>query len=94
MTSSIRLRFTQRANRDIDDILQYTLDQWGLAQMRAYEQALFDAFEKLRRFPETGRVHEDGLREFVLRHHVILYRFDADTITVLRVMHQRRLRDR
>jgi plasmid stabilization system protein ParE len=94
MTSSTRLVFTPDSQHDIDDIQQYTLQKWGAAQMEEYQTALYDAFERLRRFPELGRPLESGIREHALRHHVILYRYEDDTVTILRVMHSRRLRDR
>jgi len=41
-----------------------------------------------------GRVTEHGVREFLVAQHVLLYTYDHDTVTILRVMHPRRLRDR
>ncbi|MBA3378040.1 MAG: type II toxin-antitoxin system RelE/ParE family toxin [Chloroflexia bacterium] len=51
------------------------------------------AARRLQAFPEMGREREDGAREYMLRHHVVLYRHQDDTVYILRVMHPRRLRD-
>ena len=40
MTSSIRLDYTNRALRDIRDILQYTQERWGDEQEERYRQVL------------------------------------------------------
>lgn len=61
--------------------------------MERYLTVLYEAFERIRSFPEVGRECEAGIREHAIRHHVVLYRYDDDTVTILRVMHPRRLRD-
>ncbi|MEJ7902271.1 MAG: type II toxin-antitoxin system RelE/ParE family toxin [Thermomicrobiales bacterium] len=93
MTSSIELRFTPDAQQDIDQIQQYTFTEWGRDQMERYQSMICESFERIRLFPDIGSRHDDGTREYPMRHHVILYRHDAKTVTILRVMHPRRLRD-
>jgi len=92
MTSSIELRFTPDAQQDIDQIQQYTFDRWGREQMERYQSMIYESFERIRSFPEIGHVRNDGVREFSIRHHVILYRHEAETVTIVRVVHPRRLR--
>jgi len=58
-----------------------------------YFAELKKAARRIQAFPEIGRVLESGVRQHTLRHHVVLYRFENDTVTVLRVMHPRQLRD-
>ncbi|HYI25012.1 MAG TPA: type II toxin-antitoxin system RelE/ParE family toxin [Thermomicrobiales bacterium] len=94
MTSPTRLRFTRAFQRDIDDILQYTLDRWGKDQADTYEADLYQAIEQLRQFPQLGRLVAGRNRELPVRHHIILYEYTGETVTVLRVIHPRRLRDR
>jgi plasmid stabilization system protein ParE len=96
MTSSTRLALTTQALLDVREILSYTQTQWGIAQRNAYFRELRIAADRLLAFPELGQVAGDGIREFSLRHHVVLYRYDStsNTVTILRVMHQRRLRGR
>ena len=93
MTSSTELRFTPDAQQDIDQIQQYTFTEWGRDQMERYQSMIYESFERIRTFPEIGRGRDDGLREYATRHHVILYRYDEEIVTILRVMHPRRLRD-
>jgi plasmid stabilization system protein ParE len=60
MKPNIRLEFAFDARQDIDDILQYTLDEWGRDQMEWYETVLYDAFRRLCDFPELGPENEHG----------------------------------
>ncbi|MDQ3654186.1 MAG: type II toxin-antitoxin system RelE/ParE family toxin [Chloroflexota bacterium] len=93
MTSNIDLVISFSARQDIYDVLQYTVEIWGDEQADIYERMLDAAFQRLRSFPEIGHVRDDGVREFAIRHHVILYRHEAETVTIVRVVHPRRLRD-
>ena len=93
MQSNIRLIITPDAETDIRDILRYTQEQWGRPQRNAYFAVLKQAARRIQSFPEIGRECESGVREYALRHHVVLYRFEGDTVSILRVMHPRRLRD-
>ena len=92
MMSSIELRFTPDAQQDIDQIQQYTFSEWGRDQMERYQSMIYESFERIRSFPEIGHVRGDGVREFAIRHHVILYRHEAESVTIVRVVHPRRLR--
>ncbi len=92
MTSSIDLVVSFDGRQDIYDVLQYTFDTWGDEQADMYERLLDDAFQHTRSFPRIGRVRDDGVREYAMRHHVILYRYEAETVIIVRVLHPRRLR--
>jgi len=93
MTSSTDLVISFEARQDNYDVLQYTVDAWGDEQVDEYEGILDTVFKRIRSFPEMGRERDDGIREYAIRHHVILYRYEAGIVTILRVMHPRRLRD-
>lgn len=92
MTSGIDVVITPEAERDVREILAYTLAEWGREQRNAYFVVLKQAVRRLQRFPEMGRMIGSGIRELPVSHHVILYRYEKDAITILRVMHPRRLR--
>ena len=94
--SNTELRFARRAQRHVDDIAQFTFEQFGIEQVLAYEDVLFEGFEHVRSHPGIGRLHASGERELVVGSHVVLYRYDKDedVVTVLRVRHPRRFRGR
>jgi toxin ParE1/3/4 len=91
MKSGIRLQFSEDAQQDIDDIHQYTFDEWGYDQMVRYQSVLYAGFERIRAFPEIGRLRDELTREFRLGSHVVLYRYAAGMVTILRVIHPRQL---
>lgn len=93
MMPNTRLEIAFEAQQDLDDILQYTLEAWDEEQLLRYMSLLDQAFLRVQEYPELGIERANGIREHALRHHVILYRYANDTVTVLRVMHPRRLRD-
>lgn len=94
MTSSTELRFSLRAEANIRNILQYTLQTWGTGQKNGYQRRLEQAFLTIRDFPDIG--HPAGadsrFRAFHLEHHTIVYRHDPGMVTILRVVNPRRLR--
>jgi plasmid stabilization system protein ParE len=92
MTSNTRLIVSPEAQLDIDDILIFTLERWDEIQKDRYQAVLESAFDRLRAFPELGKDTGRGIREFPAAQHILLYRYDGDTVTILRVIHPRRLR--
>jgi plasmid stabilization system protein ParE len=93
MTSNIELQFTDEAENNIDDILQYTNDTWGDAQEARYRETLRQAFLSIREFPELGRrTSAPREREYVLPHHTIVYRYEGRTVTILRIKNPRQRR--
>jgi toxin ParE1/3/4 len=80
------------ARRDVTEILQYTEESWGRHQRNVYLRDLVRAGRQLATFPEMGRDADNGIRELVLRHHVVLYQYDDESVTILRVLNPRQLR--
>ena len=56
----LRLVFTPEAREDYEDILLYTLQQWGPEQRDRYEAAFERGLTLLFSYPDLGRVR-DGL---------------------------------
>jgi toxin ParE1/3/4 len=86
------LRFAPEAREDIQDLLIYTQQQWGVQQRRVYREALNAAFQSLRANPYLGKARPDldsNVRSLVVERHLILYRVEEDAIRVLRVVHMR-----
>lgn len=93
MTSSTELRVSREAERNIDDILQYTLKTWGNGQAMTYYTMLWDAFCRIQTFPEIGKQaspDSSQVRELVLEYHTIVYRYRDSTVTILRIVNPRR----
>jgi toxin ParE1/3/4 len=78
------------ARRDVRSILLYTGQKWGFGQRDAYREALDQAFATLSVNPLIGRSRDEiapNLRSHTIQQHVIYYRVEVETVTVLRVLH-------
>jgi toxin ParE1/3/4 len=89
-----RLRYTRRAESDLDSIAAYTLEKWGLDQAQRYLDALFACCESLAADPSRGRVHRprpDYLRAEQGKHVVFCRRDTNGETLIVRILHQRML---
>lgn len=83
----MRHRLTQRAERDLQDIYQYTVDQFGERQAEKYLRELDGVFGLLAGFPNAGRVYAGPTHQFVHGKHIILYRVVGDYLVIGRIFH-------
>lgn len=91
-----RLRIHPLVEADIEGVLAYTLDRFGLEQCRRYEQLIQEALVRLVERPQIGRelrgrqgffLHSIGRRGRRASHQ-FLYRVLADGgVEVLRLLH-------
>lgn len=80
------------AQWDIRSILLFIVQQWGVAQRDVYGEEIARAFESLSANPQIGRARDEvspGLRSYQVRQHVIYCRIASDSLTVLRILHER-----
>lgn len=86
------LKLSPKARQDIVDILRYTGETWGENQLLVYRDKLNDALEAISRTPELGHSREDlpsTHLAYLVGSHIIVYRVSADSIGVVRILHQR-----
>jgi toxin ParE1/3/4 len=88
-----RVTLTSEAWDDYHQLLLYTLQEWGDAQLVAYEAAFDRAFITLNEHPASGRARDDlrpGLRSFPVGQHVLYYIVRRRSVRILRILHSRR----
>jgi len=81
------------ADKDIEDIFDFTEEEYGLDQAVTYVNAFDDTFADLLENPQLGRTRSEirkGLRSISKESHVIFYRILKDRIRVVRVLHGNR----
>jgi toxin ParE1/3/4 len=83
-----------RAQRDIEDIWDYTAEQWSNAQAERYIRLIQEAIETIAADPRRGRLCENiraNYRKFSVGSHVIFFRWTPGNseIDVVRILHQR-----
>ena len=90
----LRLRLSNAAAADLIEIGQYTADHFGAAQCERYITALDRAMGSLLRSRSLGHPCDDirpGYRRLLCGRHAIFYKVTAQTIDVIRILHERML---
>lgn len=86
-----------RARADYSDILRYTGETWGEAQVEIYDKKIDDALETIGKNFDLGHSRDDlppPHLVYPVGSHVIIYRAipnkaKAEAIGVVRILHQR-----
>ena len=89
---ALPLKLSPSARDDFIGILRYTGETWGHDQLVAYRDKLDGALQAIARNPALGHRRDDlpGLHQaYLVGSHVIVYRVEADSIGVVRILHQR-----
>ncbi|NOZ09540.1 MAG: type II toxin-antitoxin system RelE/ParE family toxin [Gammaproteobacteria bacterium] len=83
---------SEAAAKDIEQILQRSIVDFGLAQTEIYFHSLKTCLELLGENPGMGGGADDirqGYRRFAHESHVIFYRASEQGILVVRILHKR-----
>ena len=83
------LRFTRRARRDLDEILDYVVGHDSLAAVRLLAR-LQSNCRLLARHPRSGRIRLElgtGVRSFPVKPYVVYYAAEPGRVIVLRILH-------
>jgi toxin ParE1/3/4 len=84
-------RLSHYARRDLDDIWDYSRDQWGKRRATTYLQDLLAVIELIAERPDIGQALEppdEGFRKRPVGSHVIFYRLENDAVEIARILHQ------
>ena len=84
-------KLTPAAERDLEGLWWYTAHSWGVHQAQRYIDGLAATFELLAREPGLAREHEEftpPVRIHPHAHHIIVYVATAESILIVRVLHQ------
>lgn len=77
---------------DIDDIWEYTTDQWGIQQAEIYVGQIGLACRDIAAGTIQGRTAEGirpGYRQQAVGSHVVFYQERSNAVLVIRILHQR-----
>ncbi len=83
-------RVTPRAQRDLDSIADYTLDNWGERQTEKYLSELEQRFSWLAQHPKAGRARDEigqGYRSYPHGAHIIFHVSIGADIAIIGVPH-------
>ncbi|NOY71665.1 MAG: type II toxin-antitoxin system RelE/ParE family toxin [Gammaproteobacteria bacterium] len=82
--------FTENAERDLENIIDYTLHQWDSLQAQKYLDELETRAQLLADNPDLGRQREgiyEELLSFPYESHILYYVKQPHGITIVRVLH-------
>ena len=88
---SPHFQFTDKAERDLDGIINYTVQEWGASQANTYLDGLKSRAQLLAENPDLGITRETiskGLLSFPYESQVLYYKNHARGIVVVRILHQ------
>ena len=93
--TKITINILKRAESDIEDIYHYIADELQSPEtaMNNFE-AIVEGIQSLEIFTERCALVEELLsldikvRRLIVKNYSVFYRFDKDTVTILRVLHQ------
>ena len=85
-------RLTPAAKRDLSSIWDYTQERWDADQAELYVTEIRAAFERIAADPSRGRACDEvrpGYRRYSIGSHLVFYLDRADSVDVIRILHQR-----
>lgn len=78
------------ADKDLEDIFDYTFDEFGFDQAEKYLLEIEGIFQNLIINPQIGKKRDEikqGLYSFPKDNHIIFYRILDNHIRIVRVLH-------
>lgn len=90
------IKLSHLALKDLDEIKEYTIEQWGQEQWLKYYLGLVDCLEKITNAPDIGRPRDlfyPGMRSMNYKEHIIFYKrikANNNAPVILRISHQQR----
>ena len=86
-------KLSKYAEKDIEQILRYTVKTWGIKQFRTYRKLINDSLDIVGADPATSksRNREElffGGRSYTFGKHIIFYREKSEIVEIVRILHQ------
>lgn len=84
--------FTDKAERDLEIVIDFTFERWGYVQTSKYIDGLEDRAQLLANNPDVGTKRPELFAEllsFPYKSHILYFVQTDDGITIIRVLHQR-----
>ena len=89
---ALTIRWTKRAEKKIDKIIEYLLAEWNEQITEAFVKKVYDFIDTLADFPEIGIIEnkEKAIRGFtVIKQINIFYHIDGSQIIILDFFYNR-----
>ncbi len=87
-----KFKLTPLAKTDLIDIWNYTDNTWGTNQADQYLKTIEQHLGKLVTDPQLGKSRDEvryGYRSLLVNKHVVFYRYNKNTVEIIRILHQK-----
>ncbi len=86
---------SRRAERDLQDLRAFTIERWGKRAAARYLHQLHETFRQIAEHPQRARPvpQRPALRYARCGRHVVYYEVQAQSVLIVRVLHERMLPD-
>lgn len=84
-------RLTDLALADLENILQYSIENWGVGVAKRYYRGLYERFEWLVDNTKLGKYRPEidlGIYSYQYKSHLIFYEIHLQQIEILRILHK------
>jgi len=84
-------KFSKQADKDIENIHEYTYINFGQKQARKYSENLFNKIQSIVKNEISGRkvnYIKQGIRKQEVGSHIVLYKEHISSILIVRVLHK------
>jgi len=88
-----KYRITHLARQDLNEIWEYTFNEWSIKQADKYYELLITSFNEIAIDPNCGKSYEDvepRLKGLRIGKHIIFFELiDENLVGINRVLHQK-----
>jgi toxin ParE1/3/4 len=84
--------YSPDARKQIKAISTFTRKTWGANQQLRYMSQLYAAADLIRQYPDRGKPRDElsvGLLSYRVGKHVLFYRVEPETVTIVAVLHEK-----
>ena len=88
----LKFEISELALEDLDNIWEYTVEEWSIEQANKYYNEIFSAIGKICENSEIGKPIDQvkkGHRRTNVKFHFIIYKVKGTTIYIDRILHQK-----
>jgi toxin ParE1/3/4 len=89
---SLPYAISKKAISDLEEIWLYSVEKWSISQADRYYNLIFDEISHICKNIESGKPMDHvrkGYRASKVKSHLIFYRVPANTVEIIRILHER-----
>lgn len=90
--NKLTVLISPQAQRDLQDILQYTKETWGTKQKNKYKAILTKGIKNLGETPRIGKPKTEispNHRVLHIESHLIVYKILKNEVQIVRILHKK-----